>query len=273
MRIAGLVFAATFAGLGLWGLIGREFAAIWQPVPKHWPAREALMWATGLVALGCGLGLLWKRTAAAAAGVLAAVLLAWLLVFKARVAVAAPGVAVVWENCGETAVLTAAAWVLFATSGVRAPIVGGDTGVRLARILYGLAMIAFGVAHMAYAKETAALVPRWLPGHVTWAWATGAAYVAAGAAILVGAWARLAATLSAVQMGLFTLLVWAPVVARGHVSAGDWNETAVSWSLTAAGCVVAASYASAPWFAAKGLAVRGFVLGGPALAGRRAKRA
>ncbi len=48
MRIAAAVFAATMVGLGLWGLANRDFAAIWQPVPKSWPAREALVWASGL---------------------------------------------------------------------------------------------------------------------------------------------------------------------------------------------------------------------------------
>ena len=104
MRIARVVFAATMVGLGLWGLVNHDFAAIWQPVPKRWPAREALVWVSGVVALACGLGLLWRRTAALAGGVLTAVLLVWMLVFKASVIVRAPGVAAAWESCGETAV-------------------------------------------------------------------------------------------------------------------------------------------------------------------------
>ena len=67
--------------------------------------------------------------------------------------------------------------------------------------------------HLADEKETAALVPVWLPAHVAWVYLTGAASIAAGLAVLLGVWARLAATLSAVQIGVFTLLVWAPVVA------------------------------------------------------------
>lgn len=254
MRIAAAVFAATMIGLGLWGLVGRDFAPIWAPVPKAWPAREALVWLTGIVALACGLGLNFKRTAAPAGGVLAALLLIWLLVFKAPAIVAAPGVAAAWESSGETAVLAAAAWVLFATSDAarQVPLAGGETGVRLAHILYGLAMLAFGAAHLAYVKATAALVPGWLPDHAAWVWVTAITYIGAGVAMLVGAWARMAATLSALQMGLFTLLVWAPVLARGQAGADDWSEAAISWSLTAAGWVAAASYHGAPWLAVGG---------------------
>jgi hypothetical protein len=182
--------------------------------------------------------------------VLAALLLIWMVVFKAPAIIAAPAAVASWESCGETAVLAAAAWALFAGSagGGRLPVTG-DAGVRLAQILYALAMMVFGVAHLAYLRATAALVPGWLPNHVVWVWVTAAAYVGAGVAMLVGAWARLAATLSALQMGLFTLLVWGPIVARGHAGAGAWSETVVSWSLAAAGWVVAASYDGTPWLA------------------------
>lgn len=180
------------------------------------------------------------------------VLLAWLLVFKVRVAVAAPGAAAAWESCGETAVIAAGAWTLFAEAAAGWRTIGflaGDSGLRAARILYALAMLAFGAAHIAYVKQTASLVPGWLPADVAWVWATAIAYVAAGFAILVGAWARLAAALSAAQMGVFTLLVWAPAVVAPGAGADAWGEAAVSWTLTVAGWVVAASYGRAPWLA------------------------
>jgi general stress protein CsbA len=61
-------------------------------------------------------------------------------------------------------------------------------------------------------------------------------------AIVVGVFARLAAMLSVVQIGLMTVLVWAPIMAAGHVSEQHWIETVVSCALTAGAWVIADSY-------------------------------
>jgi uncharacterized membrane protein len=187
--------------------------------------------------------------------VLLAWLVLWLLAFKAPFIFRAPTVEGSYQSCGENAVLVAGAWVLyawFATDWDKRWLgfAVGDKGVHIARVLYGLALIAFGLSHFVYLNLTAPLVPSWLPAPVFWAYFTGCTYLAAGAAVLIGVYARLAAALSALQMGMFLLLVWVPIVAAGNISAFQWGETVFTWALTAAAWVVADSYRDIPWLAA-----------------------
>jgi uncharacterized membrane protein len=242
-----VVFALTMIGLGVLGLSTGDFTPVWAPVPKGAPIREWLVYLTAVISLVCGAGLPWRRTAVPAAGLLLAALVIWLLRFRVPNLFLAPASQDSWSGLGETAVIVAGAWVVFAGltpdwGSQRFRWATGETGLRIARTLFGVAMIIFGEAHFRYLEETAGLVPGWLPWPLAWACFTGGAYILAGLAIVVGVRARLAAALCALQMGLFTALVWLPIMAAGHANAFQRSETIISWALTAAAWMVADSY-------------------------------
>ncbi|HET7280711.1 MAG TPA: hypothetical protein VFI67_00140, partial [Sphingomicrobium sp.] len=139
-----LLFALTFIALGVIGIVSGTFAPIWAGVPKSLPDRQLLAYLCAIVALAGGAGLLVRRTVAPAAFALFVYLLAWTALFKFPLIIKQPLVEVWYQTNGENAVLIAAAWVLYASSAREeaAPVLrllGGNTGLRGAYFLYGLA--------------------------------------------------------------------------------------------------------------------------------------
>jgi uncharacterized membrane protein len=144
------------------------------------------------------------------------------------------------------------AWILHAllrrrdgTSSVAA--VTGDRALRVAWFLFGAACVVYGAAHFAYAAYTAAMVPAWIPGRMGIVYLTGACHAAAGIGIIIRFLPRLAATLEAIMMGLFGVLVWLPSFFAqprpGWASPAQvqWSETLLTFLMAGSAFIVAAS--------------------------------
>jgi uncharacterized membrane protein YphA (DoxX/SURF4 family) len=113
---------------------------------------------------------------------------------------------------------------------------------RIARSLFGLCVIAFGIAHFTALPQTAAFVPLWIPpSQMFWAKATGVFHLLAGLAILTGIQARLAARLLTVMIAGFGLLVWLPALFSHPRDHFTWCANAVNLALLAAAWIIADS--------------------------------
>lgn len=257
MRIGSsghLVFSITMIGLGVVGLLYRDFVPVWNPVPASIPGRGVLLYLGTLISLVSGIGLLVPRVAAFATRLLLTTLLLWLLLFRLPNFLLKPLFVACW-SVFPLVVMLAATWVLyvwFAADWDRQhlSLVSGNKGLRIAHVLYGLSLIFFGSAHFIDLKDTLSLIPKWIPGHLFWAYFTGGAFIAAGVAVLAGRCARLAAFLSAFQIGSFLFLVWIPILAAGSKVRFQWSEAILNVALLAAAWLVADSYQNTPWLVA-----------------------
>jgi uncharacterized membrane protein len=242
------LFAVGMIGLGILALVYGDFAMVWQPVAPWIPGRTILAYGSGLIMLLGGVGLLLQPTAAWSARILFAYLIVWLLL-KVPALLVAPKMEAVWLGFGEIAVLTTGGWVLFARlAGVQegSPLsfLTGERGVLLARILFAVSLLPIGLSHIVYVKETAELVPAWLPYRVGWAYLTGAGQIACGLGVLFSIFPRVAAWAEAGMISLFTLLVWGPAILTAPKARLPWTAFFISWAIASAAWVVAQNIAT-----------------------------
>jgi len=264
LKLDRVFFAVGLIGLGVLSLVFGDFALQWQPVPAWVPGRTLLAYASGAIMIVGGAGLLSKRTAVLSSGVVLVYSLLWLLLLKLPHVLIAPQLEFNWLGLGEIAVIVAGALVLFASDrGEGAPsnsfiitphvttavrwlglsFATGESGLRMAQVLFGVALIPVGLSHFVYARETIGFVPAWLPFRPGWAYLTGAGHIAAGLGVLVGIFPHLAALLEAAMIGVFTALVWVPLVVKTPTSQLNWTGFLISWTIAAAAWVVAGSLA------------------------------
>lgn len=253
IRASHAIFAVVLIGLAVIGLVKGDFAPGLPPVPESLPGRQPFAYLCDVIYLTCGTGLLWRRTAALAARVLFGYLLLWFLLLRIPWLFVSFTVDI-WWSAGCAAVIAGTAWALYAGLAgdwdrQRLGFFTGDTGLLIARMLFGLGLIPFGLAHFIYLGATAPLVPSWMLWPVFWSYFTGAAFIAAGLAMIFGVFARLAAALVVLQFAMLTLLVWVPRIIEGSMTPFQWNEFVVSILLTAAGWVLTDSYSGRPWLA------------------------
>jgi uncharacterized membrane protein len=125
-----------------------------------------------------------------------------------------------WTSAFEVLAIAGASWILV---GMLAPKVLNPeraalpTGVLLlsGRVFFAASLIVFGVQHLVYGRFVAGLVPRWIPGHLFWAYFVGAAFLLAALGIVSGRFVSQAGGSLGSMFLLWVLILHAPGL-RGH---------------------------------------------------------
>lgn len=110
-----------------------------------------------------------------------------------------------------------------------------------AKNLFAISIIPIGLSHIIYVKQTADFVPAWLPYREGWAYLTGAGQIASGLGILFSILPKIAAWAEAMQISLYTLLVWVPAIAAAPKTRLPWTAFFISWAIGAGAWVTAQS--------------------------------
>jgi uncharacterized membrane protein YphA (DoxX/SURF4 family) len=234
------VYGLAAIALGLIGLVWGDFARVWQPVPVSIPQGSALPYLVAVCLLVAGAASQWPRTARAGLLVLGAFYFVFALLWAPRV-IGYPRMIGTWLGFAEQFALVVAAIIAYVSLTPRKTMWALRTS-QISRMLFGLCVLSFGFAHFLALKETANMVPGWLPpGQRFWAMATGVAHLLAGLAILSGIQAHLASRLLTAMLITFGALVWAPMLFAQPSVHFIWAGNAVNLALTGAAWIVADS--------------------------------
>lgn len=215
--------------LGLVGLKFGAFAPVWLPVPEKMAGYQLLAYAAGALLVVAGIAINLTRAARIAALVLAALFAGGMLILQLPAAVMKPAVWVNWQAVAESTVMALGGVLAYAN-------LTGDARVaRIARLVFGVCLLVFGISHFVYLKFTAAFTPAWIPpSQLFWACTTGVAQIAAGLAMLSGIQARLAATLLTVMYAAFSPLIHIPSAFADPSSHANLAENGINLLLVGA---------------------------------------
>jgi uncharacterized membrane protein len=255
MRTVGIergLFAIAIASVAILALAFGDFAPMGQSLPDWIPWRLTWIYGSALLLLVASAGLCFSRTALPSALTICVYQALWALICALPI-FAKPLSVGAWYGLCEALAPLIGAWILYALLRWQS----AEHAVRVAQIVFGLTCVFYGWSHFAYADYTAAMVPAWLPARLGLAYFTGLGHIAAGVGLIVWILPRLAATLEAIMMSLFGLLVWVPSFFAqprpewATPPQNQWSELVVNLMLAAAAWLVAASLRNRPWFRAR----------------------
>jgi uncharacterized membrane protein len=247
--------AVGLLGIGVLALTYGDFALVWQPVAAWIPGRAALAYLTGALECAVALGLLFRATSRYAVRILFPGVLLWQLLKVPDLFLGYSHEAV-YLSFGETAILLAGGWTLFARladlrEGSPLAFLTSETSLRMARIYLGLWIIPIGLSHIVYIDATTHLIPAWLPDRPLFAWITGLGQIASGLGLIFNVFPRIAAYAEAAQLWIYTLLIWVPALVLGPnadvqavfgASSGPrmpWTALLVTWFPAACALAIA----------------------------------
>jgi uncharacterized membrane protein YphA (DoxX/SURF4 family) len=240
-RVSVHIYGLGAVVLGLTGLAWGDFAVVWQPETKTVLGQNPWGYAVAVPPLLAGLAMQWKRAVYPGALVLLALYILAELFLDVPRAISQPSVFVAWYGVAEHLALAAGALVICTHYAPLQPATAARLS-KIARLLFGVCLIYFGIAHHVYLAFTAKMVPAWLPpSQIFWSYATAAGHIAAGIALLCGVYERAAAMLLTAMFVVFAVLVHAPLIITDPHTHMHWAENAVNFALIGSAWVIAAS--------------------------------
>lgn len=249
-RVGVYVYGLATVAAGIMDLIWGDFDPAHQPIQAfgdHIPGRTILAYITALWMIAGGVAILWRRSARAGAAALAIIYFIfaafWLprfytapLVLGFRI----PVLIGVLGGFGTQLIVSTAGALVYASLATRDST--WSRTVLIARWIFGLCSIDFGLAHLTDLEHNVVYVPTWMPlGREFWVIVTGLCFVLAGLAIASGILDVLAARLLALMLLIFSAVRLIPWIFAFPHKHDVWGGNAYQLAAVAAAWILADS--------------------------------
>jgi uncharacterized membrane protein len=240
------LFGTSFAVFGLQYFIYGRFVGGLLPGPPWTPGAPVTAYLLGAVLIAAGASIAANINARLAATLLGILLFVCVLLMFIATPSAILHHATERTRALEPLALGGVAWTSAGSlppepSNFPAWDAATDKFTKAGRFIFGLPVIVFGIQHFMLGDTIAMLVPSWIPWHLFWAYFFGAAFIAAGVAIVIKVQARLGATLLGVMFLLWVVVLHLPLVVSQPRNGNKWSSLFVAIAMCGSCFIVAAA--------------------------------
>lgn len=253
MGLGRYVLGVAAIATGIVDLIWGKFELAHQPI-QAWG--DKLTGAGGfadavatLLIVG-GIAVMWERSERVGAALLGIGYFIFAMFWAPRIywTIVIPGVG--WRGTigaiggvGQQAIVVVAAVLLYAQA--RSELPWAFRVTPIARWVFGISVIFFGLGHLTAVEATATMVPQWmLPNADFWVLLTGLGFIAAGTGISLGILDALAGRALTLMLLIFAIVVLVPIVVHYPHSEIAWGSNAYNLAAVGAAWVLADSLAN-----------------------------
>jgi uncharacterized membrane protein len=246
------VYGIATVAAGIFDLIWGDFDTSHQPIQAfgdHIPGRELFAYITAVWMIAGGAAILWRRTTKAGAAALAVIYFVFAVFWLPRLYTAPhvvgfriPVYIGVLSGVGTQLIVVAAGALVYASLATHSS--SWPRTIPIARWIFGLCSVDFGLAHLTDVVDNVVYVPKWMPlGGEFWTIVTGICFVLAGLAILSQIQDVLAARLLALMFLVFNLVALPRFIFANPRNHAAWGGNAYNLAAVAAAWILADSIA------------------------------
>ncbi len=235
-----IFFGISILAIGIIHLATSNFPTGLLPISELLPARNMIVYASGIAMIISGILMLTKKYALPGALLAVGIFLLFLIFLHIPKLITHLNVSSEWTPAFEVFMLLSGALILGGTvlTGDRHENAGHKL-ITAGKYCFAISLFVFAVLHYLFAREVVTFIPAWIPMKLFWAYFAGVAFFAASLSIFIQKRVRLSATLLSLMFFLWVCTLHVPQVIADIHSEQNWTNLFVPLAMSGIGLLIA----------------------------------